>query len=225
MNERSLTLAVETSSIEYGVALWTGGGVLAHRTVRRDDPSFRGIGALVSAVLEPTGRQVTDVERIAVDAGPGNLSSVRAGVAYANGLAFSLGVPIVSANSLRLLALTAGQPTDQAVLCLRHAGGVSAYAGLFRDGAAVAMRQGPLATLVPDLLAPLVAGGLTAVAVAGTFRTDVKALLPDLDVRDTGVAVPPVLALCELVTAGVDPADLVEVASPLTDASPVFRAR
>ncbi|MDT5039005.1 MAG: tRNA threonylcarbamoyladenosine biosynthesis protein TsaB, partial [Micromonosporaceae bacterium] len=124
----SLTLAVETSSIEYGVALFTPDALIAHRTLRRDDPSFRGIGELAAELLTAAGRRIRDVERLAVDLGPGNLSSVRAGVAYVNGLAFSLGIPIFGVSSLDLLAVEASEKADpaegsgSAVLCLRNAG-------------------------------------------------------------------------------------------------------
>jgi tRNA threonylcarbamoyladenosine biosynthesis protein TsaB len=241
----SVILAIETSSIEYGVALFTPDGLIVHRTLRRDDPSFGGIGELVAALLVSAGRQFRDLGRLAVDLGPGNLSSVRAGVAYANGLAFSLGIPIFGANSLDLLAIEASAKTDpaegsgSAVLCLRNAGGGDVYAGRYRGGvrglpggageADVALRRGPLTSVVTALVGgPGGAGGLSRVLVAGSFRREVAALLPDVApgvmVIDTGIEVPPVLALCRLATsAGDAPADLVGVASPLTDSSPVFR--
>jgi tRNA threonylcarbamoyladenosine biosynthesis protein TsaB len=215
----NLTLAIETSSIDYGVALCTPHAVIVDRTVRRDDPSFRGVGHLVSVALDAAGGQIRDIDRIAVNVGPGNLSSVRAGVAYANGLAFSLRIRIFGANSLDLLALEASEPTDPSVLCLRHAGGSNVYAGLFRDGTAVAMRRGPIKAVVTSM-----AWGLTDVAVAGSFRREVKGLLPETVVRDTGIEVPHVLTLHRfVVAAGGDPAAVVDVASPLTDASPVFQ--
>jgi tRNA threonylcarbamoyladenosine biosynthesis protein TsaB len=241
----SLTLAIETSSIEYGVALFTPDALIAHRTLRRDDPSFRGIGELAAELLTAAGRRIRDVERLAVDLGPGNLSSVRAGVAYVNGLAFSLGIPIFGVSSLDLLAVEASEKADpaegsgSAVLCLRNAGGGDVYAGRYRGGfrgqpgeVDVQLRRGPLAAVVmamvgdPDGAGG--AGGLSRVLVAGSFRGEVAALLaevaPGVVVIDTGIEVPPVLALCRLATAADGtPADMVGVASPLTDSSPVFR--
>lgn len=83
----TLTLAIETSSRDYGVAVCAGPQLLAERTFRRgEQPGFPGVGPLVAETLAAAGCSFPDLERIAVDAGPGNLSSVRTGIAYANGL-------------------------------------------------------------------------------------------------------------------------------------------
>jgi tRNA threonylcarbamoyladenosine biosynthesis protein TsaB len=220
----TLTLAIDTSSMEYGIALCTRREIVAHRSVRRDDPSFQGLGELVTSCLGAAGGGFADVERIAVDVGPGYLGSVRVGVSYANGLAFSLGRMVLPVDSLRLLAREAAESGGAggiggtAILCLRQAGGGDAYAGLFRAGAPPRLRHGRLASVVTAL-----AGDLTEVAVAGAFRPAVGELLPNAKVKDTGVDHPTVLTLARLVTAGeADPAAPAPFASPLDDSSPVF---
>jgi hypothetical protein len=74
---------------------------------------------------------------------------------------------------------------------------------------------------------PTGSAGPLRLVVAGSFRREVVALLaeilPEVAVTDSGIEVPPVLALYRLATAAGGPADLVGVASPLTDASPAFR--
>jgi tRNA threonylcarbamoyl adenosine modification protein YeaZ len=203
-------LAVETSSILYGAVLCTPQRVIASRTLRRDDPAFAGIGALVAEVLALAGKGFADIESLAVNAGPGNLGSIRAGVAYVNGLGFSLGRPILGANSLRLLALEVDQPS---ALCLRNAGGGEVYAGVFPWGR---MRHGPLATVVPAL-----AGGLAEVAVAGSFRAEAIAALPGVSAKDSGIEYPDVLTLPRLLSnAGED--EWVDVVSPINEGSAVF---
>jgi tRNA threonylcarbamoyladenosine biosynthesis protein TsaB len=193
----STVLAVETSSISYGVAV-SGG---PSRTLRRDDPSFTGLADLVASL----GVDVAGLDAVAVDVGPGNLASVRSGVAYANGLAFALQKPIFPASSLELLALEAGGAD---VLCLRDAGQRHVYAWF--DGV---LRHGPLEEVVPAL-----AGGRPAISVAGVYRAEAAALLPDVAVKDTGLDAPHVATLVR----AFDPARLVAVASPLTEASPEF---
>jgi tRNA threonylcarbamoyladenosine biosynthesis protein TsaB len=203
-------LAVETSSIHYGAALCTPERVIASRTLRRDDPAFEGIGALVAQTLAMAGKGFADVERLAVNAGPGNLGSIRAGVSYVNGLGFALGRPILAANSLALLALEVDQPS---VLCLRNAGGGEVYVGVFPEGT---MRHGPLATVVPAL-----AGGLGEVAVAGSFRDEAIAALPGVSAKDSGVEYPDVLTLQRfLSSARAD--EWVDVVSPINEGSAVF---
>jgi tRNA A37 threonylcarbamoyladenosine modification protein TsaB len=141
-------------------------------------------------------------------------------VAYVNGLAFSLGLPVVTANALELMAFEVSAGDSGPVLCLRNAGSGNVYAGLFTGDGAVAMRHGPLETVVSSL-----AGGLGVVSVAGTFRAEVARLLPQAVVKDTGVEVPGVRALYEVMSGtAVDPARVVAAASPLTETSAVFDA-
>jgi tRNA threonylcarbamoyl adenosine modification protein YeaZ len=214
----NLGLAVETTSIYYGVAVFAGHEVLAHRTIRRDDPEFDSIGALAKAVLTGTGHAFGELTLLAVNAGPGNLTSVRAGIAYVNGLGFSVGCPIVAVDALTLLAREVDERLEEPVLCLRNAGGGNVYAGLFAADAAPVLAHGPLGSVVPRL-----AGGLESLSAAGIFRDEVRRLLSSTRVKDTGVEVSSVLTLHPLVT-GPDAPRPIRVASPLTDSSEVFRA-
>jgi tRNA threonylcarbamoyladenosine biosynthesis protein TsaB len=215
----TLTLAVETSTINYGVALCSDRGVIAHQTLRHDDPAFTGLGGLALSVLSSAGHAFGDVDSLTVDIGPGNLGSVRVGVAYVNGLAFSLGRPIFAADCLTLLAREARATPDQAVLCLRNAGSGNVYAGLFQDGRRPVRRHGPLDRVVPEL-----AGGLPEVLVAGSFRADAREALTGVAVKDTGIDHPSVLTLCELLMDASGDRSPVTVASPLNDSSPLFHA-
>jgi tRNA threonylcarbamoyladenosine biosynthesis protein TsaB len=216
----SVWLAIETSSVNYGIALGEGERVLASQTIRRDDPSFPGLAELVSASLARVGREIADIELLALDIGPGNLASVRRGVAYVNGLAFSLGKPIFVANSLRLLALEAAESDERSVLCLRDAGHGGVYAGLFHHGTARRWRYGPLEQVVTAL-----AGDRAEISVAGVFRQEVAALLPHASVKDTGLEFPRVSTLHTLLVQTPAAArNLVALASPVTDSSPLFGA-
>ncbi|MGH3941226.1 MAG: tRNA (adenosine(37)-N6)-threonylcarbamoyltransferase complex dimerization subunit type 1 TsaB [Pseudonocardiaceae bacterium] len=214
----TLTLAIETSSNNYSIALCTPQDIITCQTIRRDDPAFEGIGSLVSSTLSAAGREFQDIQRLAVNIGPGNLGSVRAGVAYANGLAFSLQRLIYCADSLSLLAAEVAESSDENVLCLRNAGSGSVYAGLFRGGRNSGMGHGPM-----DLMVSSLVGDLAKISVAGAFRQEVKGLLPDVLVRDTGIETPHVSTLHRvLLEKGSDIAELVPFASPLNDSSPMF---
>ena len=209
-----LTLAIETSSINYGVTLDGTETVL-----RRDDPSFTSIGGLVESALAAAGRTPADIALIAVDLGPGNLSSVRAGVAYANGLGFSLGRPVVGIHGLRVLAHTAAPDTGPPVLCLRNAGAGNVYAAVYEDGKASLMRHDTLASICESVRA-----SHSSLVLAGAFRDQARALLTGVDVTDSGVEAPSSLATWTLAVAppaGADwaPADFV---SPINEQTPPF---
>ena len=112
-------LALEASSRTYAAAAGDGERPRAQRASRRDDPAFTGLGDLVAQTLAESGAAFRDIAAIAVDIGPGGLSSMRAAVAYANGLAFSLGVRLFPITSLELMAIAAAEKHDGPFLCLR----------------------------------------------------------------------------------------------------------
>ncbi|HEY6746109.1 MAG TPA: tRNA (adenosine(37)-N6)-threonylcarbamoyltransferase complex dimerization subunit type 1 TsaB [Mycobacteriales bacterium] len=208
----TLSLSVETSTATFAAALAAGGEVVAVRALEGVPPARRDLPALVAGLLDGTGHTFADLGRVAVDVGPGNLTAVRTGVAYANGLAFALGLGIATADSLELMAAQAGDGTP--VLCLRNAGAGRAYAGLFAGGTA-RYAHGPLREVV--------AGTGPEVLVAGDFRAEVADLLPGVVVKDTGIAGPDVRVLHRLTAARptLDPTRE-RAAAPLTDTAPLF---
>lgn len=213
-----LVLAVEASAGTYKVAAGNGEQPLAERTSRRDDPMFAGLGALTAATLADAGAEFTDIGVIAVDIGPGSLSSIRASVAYANGLAFSLGAMIFPIGSLELMATEACQGWDGPVLCLRKGEGGNAYAGLFTGGEAAELRYGPRSAIIPAL-----AGGADRVRLAGAYADEAAGLLPGVTVERTGIESPGVGTLYRAALAARgDPERLVAAASPVNEGSKIF---
>lgn len=216
-----LVLAVEASSGTYAVAVGSEGQPRATRVSRRDAPAFAGLGDLVARTMAAAGAAFPDVTAIAVDVGPGSLSAVRAAVAYANGLAFGLGVMVVPVGSLELLAIEARAACRGPLLCLRKGEGGNAYAALFGaagdagDGG-VTMRYGPRAQIVPAMV-----GDIDRLCVAGAYRDEAARLLPGVMVEDSGVESPSVDTLYQVAAVG-GPGRLVPAASPLNEASPAF---
>ncbi|WP_433799605.1 L-threonylcarbamoyladenylate synthase [Actinomycetospora sp. CA-084318] len=235
----TLTLAVETSSRTYGVALLDDDAVLAQAEADRSDPGFVDVGVLASSVIADAGRTVADLDRLAVDVGPGNLASVRAGIAYVNAVAFAREIPVVGLDALALLS-------DGPTLALRLAGGTSVYAALTRADGTVATRHGDLAVVVKDLFPT--PGAVTSAGTNGSFvphEGDERPVRPDqaVPLRVAGAKRPQALALLaelgvDAVDAGVDAPridDLVDAlrrgdheppvvsAAPLTESSVRFR--
>jgi tRNA threonylcarbamoyladenosine biosynthesis protein TsaB len=208
----TLSLSIETSTATFAAALAVDGDIVAVRALAGVPPAQRDLPGLVAAVLAEAGHDFADLGRIAVDVGPGNLTAVRTGVAYADGLAFALGLGVATADSLELMAAQAGDGTP--VLCLRNAGAGRAYAGLFGAGEP-RYRHGPLAEVAA------VAGA--EVVVAGDFRTEVAELLPGVVVKDSGIAGPDVRVLNWITDRRptLDPTRE-RGAAPLTDSSPLF---
>jgi tRNA threonylcarbamoyladenosine biosynthesis protein TsaB len=218
----TLGIAIETTSGSHAVAVLENADVVFCREVRWDDAEFRDLGHLVEFGLRVAGRSFRAVERIGVDCGPGNRSSTRTGVAYANGLAFGLGVDLVAPSSLEIMAAESGHGSGGAgpILTLRRGSGQQVFGGLFGADGPPRFCRGPLSAVVHRL-----GQGLQNVTVAGDRRDEVAAELSGVLVKDGGVARAGVECLGRLTAArtGVSPVTG-PGAVPLTDASPLFEA-
>ncbi|MEE6280746.1 tRNA (adenosine(37)-N6)-threonylcarbamoyltransferase complex transferase subunit TsaD [Georgenia sp. MJ170] len=108
-----LVLGIETSCDETGVALVRGHELLADVTASSMDEHARFGGIIpevasrahlealvptVDAALDAAGVRLTDVNAVAVTAGPGLVGSLTVGVAAAKALALALGRPIYGVN-------------------------------------------------------------------------------------------------------------------------------
>ena len=100
-------LAIDTATPASSVALGEGGRVVA--TSVHVDP--RGhVGFLVPAIdfaFQRAGWSPDELDLVAVDVGPGPYTGLRTGIATAQAVAAAVGVPVVTASSLTVLALRA----------------------------------------------------------------------------------------------------------------------
>ena len=63
---------------------------------------------MVAAVLSAAGWEIGDVEKFAVDVGPGRFTGLRVGLATVRALAFANDAPVVGVTSLEILAAEHG---------------------------------------------------------------------------------------------------------------------
>jgi tRNA threonylcarbamoyladenosine biosynthesis protein TsaB len=236
-------MAVDSAAGRYSVA------VRADELVVRnaDRADVADLGELAELALADAGLTFADLELLAVNVGPGNLSSVRNGVAYINGLAFSLGCDVFPVSSLHLLAAeVAAGFGSLPVLAQRRSGPTSSYVAYF-PAAGPALRRPASAKGEPQAshaaqrsetrpgeerfrygelshtLRDLVPADSSKVVVTGSFRSEAAALLPDVEIIDSGIDTSTAATLCHYLEQTRDPR-LVPVASPMTETSPEFTA-
>ena len=68
--------------------------------------------AAVASTLADAGLAVSDLDRVAVLSGPGSFTGLRAGIAFARGLARARGIPLVLVPTFRAAAAAAGDSGD-----------------------------------------------------------------------------------------------------------------
>src|SRR5213078_1876332 len=111
-----MILGIETSCDETSVALLDSDGTVRVNLIASQIERHRPFGGvvpeiasrehlqhlfpLVGRALDDAGASWSDIERIAVTAGPGLIGALLVGVAGAQGLAYGLGIPIVPVNHL-----------------------------------------------------------------------------------------------------------------------------
>ena len=142
-------LGIETATVFGGVALVSGTGeLLGEITLRNHESHSERILPAAEWLLKVLGYSLRELAAIAVSQGPGSFTGLRAGIATAKGLAFSLGVPLYGIPTLE--ALAANAPPGEGPLCaMLNANRGEVFRALFRRGPAGPQRLGP------DRLVPL----------------------------------------------------------------------
>ncbi len=134
---------------------------------------------LVDAVLERSGLDRRELDRVAVGTGPGSFTGLRIGLATARGLAQGLGVALVGVSTLRTLAAGAQAPTVAAVIDARRG---EVFAAAWRDGAEIL----PVGALAPETLATALADRCPGALTVGDGALRFRAIL-----EPAGAAIPP----------------------------------
>lgn len=178
----TLVLVIETSSSPFGVVFGKNKNVLFNSV---DDSFLRGtrdLSFLVERGLDAIKGRVNDIGAIAVNIGPGGLSSVRSGVSFANAFAFGLKIPVYPFTSFELIGFDAWRKFQLPVLCTAKATKGKAYAGLYDKGAVTVMRFGLLEKISKEMTSEL-----DEFVIAGPHRKAIRELIPDSKSHDSGI--------------------------------------
>ncbi|HEX6392041.1 MAG TPA: tRNA (adenosine(37)-N6)-threonylcarbamoyltransferase complex dimerization subunit type 1 TsaB [Acidimicrobiales bacterium] len=99
-----LTLGIETATNLVGVAVGEAGAPIAAVEIDRGRRHGELLAPAIQTILRLANVHIRDIERVAVDNGPGLFTGLRVGIATAKALASALDVPAVPCSSLDLLA-------------------------------------------------------------------------------------------------------------------------
>lgn len=105
-------MAFDTSGPHVAAAVWDGARVFTRVEAMAKGQAER-LFPLIQDLMAQAGRQLSDIDRIAVGTGPGNFTGVRISISAARGLALGLGVPAVGVSLFQAQAHAKPQTTGQ----------------------------------------------------------------------------------------------------------------
>lgn len=99
-----MILGIDASAISAGCALAEGGKIIAEVFLNIRHTHSETLLPMISSMLKSAGVELSDVEKIAVSAGPGSFTGLRIGISTAKGLADAAHKPCVSVSTLEAIA-------------------------------------------------------------------------------------------------------------------------
>ncbi len=112
-----LILGIDSSGHTASCALFSDGTVLSEYSTNIGLTHSQTLLPMVAEIFSRTGREVKDLDAIAVSAGPGSFTGLRIGASTAKGLALGYGIPLIEVSTLEALARNV---SDMAGLCNIH---------------------------------------------------------------------------------------------------------
>jgi len=99
-------LALDTSTDFCSIALWQD-GILCDRHEHKPRQHTRELLPMVDDILKRAQMTLRDIDAIAFGAGPGSFTGLRICLGFAQGLAYSVDVPLIPVSTLKAMALRA----------------------------------------------------------------------------------------------------------------------
>lgn len=106
--QRGPLLALDTSTMNAGIALYGAGGLLAETSWPAGRAQTTAILAEVARLLALVGLRPPDLGAVAAAIGPGAFNGLRVGLSTAKGLAFALDLPLIGIPTLDAVAYPHG---------------------------------------------------------------------------------------------------------------------
>jgi tRNA threonylcarbamoyladenosine biosynthesis protein TsaB len=114
----SLILSLETSTSVCSVALHQEGRILATSEIHKEQSHASKLAVLIDEVLKLADCTASQLSAVAISSGPGSYTGLRIGASTAKGLCFALNIPLISVDTLYLMAVQVNTMNlSNAMLC------------------------------------------------------------------------------------------------------------
>lgn len=137
----ALILCVETSTERCSVVVADKGKIVGQTTSSGDFEHSSQLTLLVNSALQQSPCKLIDLDAIAISIGPGSYTSLRSGLSTAKGLCYGLNVPLLSIDSLSIIAAGSIQeqvyPTGSLYVPMIDARRMEVYAAVYSESGEV----------------------------------------------------------------------------------------
>ncbi|MXV52229.1 tRNA (adenosine(37)-N6)-threonylcarbamoyltransferase complex dimerization subunit type 1 TsaB [Pedobacter sp. HMF7647] len=114
----ALILQIETATATCSVALSENGSLLAYKEQTDRNIHASNLTLFIQQVMKDAGKQLAELNAVAVSKGPGSYTGLRIGVSTAKGLCYALDIPLISVNTLQsMAAMIAAETGEERLLC------------------------------------------------------------------------------------------------------------
>lgn len=127
----SLILHIDTAVQIASVCLSEGERVITTLVNPSEKDSASWLHLAIQDVLQQNKFQPKDLQAVAVSAGPGSYTGLRVGMATAKGLCYALSVPLISINTLQMMAASIKAPSTDLLCPMIDARRMEVFTGLF----------------------------------------------------------------------------------------------
>lgn len=113
----ALILHIDTSVEGASVCLAKNNSLLAPALTNRlkDQPGW--LHGSIRQLMEAAQSEISELEAVAVTIGPGSYTGLRVGLSAAKGLCFALHVPLITINTLEVMAFSTRKEKSTALIC------------------------------------------------------------------------------------------------------------
>lgn len=115
-----MILCIETSTTVCSVSLTKDGKVIASRSSYEQNSHSKLLGKFVDSIFKQEGISPSQLTAVAVSKGPGSYTGLRIGVSLSKGLSYALNKPLISIDTLQIMAVAATQSfqnNDRDIFC------------------------------------------------------------------------------------------------------------
>src|SRR5882724_11598376 len=103
----ALILNIDTATERGGVCLAKEGQLLAMAVNPEQKDHASWLHPAIEKIVKDAGYGMKDLEAVAVTAGPGSYTGLRVGMAAAKGFCYALDIPLITEDTLKVMAFAA----------------------------------------------------------------------------------------------------------------------